>query len=348
MPTFATEQLIKVTVRIFEAVGATDYEAKCVAEHLVESNLIGHDSHGIILIPDYYKVIKEGKIRPKTKIKIIHETNDSALVDGNWGFGQVAAKEAMEIAIKKAKTSAISAVGLFHVYHIGMLGYYSMMAAEQDLIGIVMCNSAPIMSPYGGFSRLLGTNPISVAIPAGKWKPFLMDFATSVVAAGKVRVALNRGEKIPYGWILDKEGRPTDNPADLYEGGVLLPFGGYKGYTLALLVDILSGALTGHGCSSSPEYETGNGTFMIVINPANFTPLEAFKKRVDELFQTIKSSPTAPGVNEIFIPGELEFRTKEKRLKEGIPVDEKTWQSIEIVAKELGLDINKIVKDVHD
>lgn len=339
MPIYSAKYLMEVTTKIFEAAGATEYEAACVAEHLVKSNLVGHDSHGVVVIPEYIEMIKKRRIRPGAELEVLEETPTTALIDGNWGFGQVVAKEAMEIAVKKAKANGVSAVGIRHIYHIGRLGYYSMMAAEQDMIGVVMCNSGPIMAPYGGRARVLSSNPISVAVPAGKRKPFLMDFATSVVAGNKIIVAYNRGERIPLGWMLDKNGKPTGDPSDIFDGGVLVPFGGHKGYALALLVDILGGILTGHGYTSSPEFEAGNGTFMMAIDVGRFMSIDAFKERVDALLETVKGSPRASGFQEILIPGELEFRAEAKRLKEGIYVSEKTWQSIVAVAEELGVKI---------
>jgi uncharacterized oxidoreductase len=296
----------------------------------------------VIRIVEYVRMVQNGQIKPGAKINIVRETPSTALIDGNWGFGQVIAKDSMQIAIKKAERCSVSSVGVFHCNHIGRLGEYSMMAAENDMIGIIMCNSGPAggwMAPYGGRERRLSANPISGAVPAGKMKPLVFDYATSVVAEGKVRVRYESGEKVPEGWIVDKEGRPTNNPGDLYEGGALLPFGGHKGYCLALFLDIMGGALTGAGCTSSKEYEWGNGTFMIVIDIEAFSPLKRFKKRVDELFQKIKETPAAPGFNSVLVPGEPEFSTEEKRLKEGIFIPEKTWQSIVNVAEELGVRI---------
>jgi len=219
------------------------------------------------------------------------------------------------------------------------------------MIGITMVNSSPLVAPYGGSKRILSTNPMAFAIPAGKEKPFILDMATSVGAEGKIRVRLNRGEKVPDNWLLDKNGKPTNNPADLYAGGALLPFGatvGYKGYGLCMLVDILCGALTGASCTSSKEYLArelfgGNGTLVMAMNIGSFTPVNKFKTRMDELIQVIKTSPVAEGFKEILIPGEPEFRSAEKRLREGIPIEETTWKEISETAKGLGLDAQKIV-----
>ena len=220
------------------------------------------------------------------------------------------------------------------------------MTAEQGMIGLAMCNSGPkegIVAPYGGRKPRLSTNPISAGVPAGKVKPFLMDFATSVVAEGKVRIKYFRGEKVPLGWIIDKEGNPTENPGDLYEGGALLTFGRHKGYALSLLVDILGGALTGAGCTSGEEYERGNGTFMLAINVEGFVSYGKFLEKVDELLLKIKDTPPMPGVERVWIPGEPEFETMEVRRAKGITITEKTWQNLSTLARELGLDLNKIL-----
>jgi len=346
MPTFTASQLRNLGTRVFEALGTPSNEAKRVADSLVKANLAGHDSHGVIRIPQYVNGIKRGQIKPGAKIEVVKESPSTALLDGNWGFGQVIAEKGMKMVIEKAKAHSISAVGLFHCNHIGRLGEYSLMAAEQDMIGIVVCNAGPPggnTAPYGGRARRLSTDPISAAVPAWKSKPFLLDFATSVVAEGKLRIKYYRGEKVPRGWIIDKEGRPTTDPKDFYEGGAVLPFGDHKGYALSLLIDILGGALTGGGCVSSKEFVGGNGTLMIAINISSFTPLQEFKERTDALFEAIKETPTAMGFKEVLVPGEPEFRTEEKRLKEGIFVEEKTWQDITKIAEELELNLKEIM-----
>lgn len=235
MPTLTASQLRNLGIRVFEALGTPSSEAKRVADSLVKANLTGHDSHGVMRIPQYVKEIKRGQIKPGAKIEALRETPSTALLNGNWGFGQVIAEKGMKMAIEKAKVHSISAVGLFHCNHIGRLGEYILMAAEQDMIGILVCNAPPLggnTAPYGGRARRLSTGPISAAVPAGKWKPFLLDFATSMAAEGKLRIKYHRGEKVPLGWIIDKEGRPTTDPKDFYEGGAILPFGGHKGCPL--------------------------------------------------------------------------------------------------------------------
>ena len=348
MPIFKAEQLYKIGMGIFMGFGVSEEDAKCVMDHLIQANLMGHDSHGVMRIKDYVDWIKKGKLNVKARPTIIHETPTTAIVDGKWQFGQVTAKMGMELAIRKAEENHLGAVGLIHCNHIGRLGAYAQMAAERNMIGLAMCNSGPqggIVAPYGGRKPRLSTNPIAAAVPTREGKPFLMDFATSVVAEGKVRIKHFKGEKIPLGWILDKEGKPTDNPGDLYDGGMLLTFGRHKGYALSLLIDILGGALTGAGCTCSEEYERGNGTFMLALNVEGFSPLEKFLDRVDELFTKVKETPTVPGVERVLIPGELEFEVMKARRVEGINITEKTWESLTNLAKEAGLNLDDILKE---
>jgi uncharacterized oxidoreductase len=355
MPTFTADQLKNLGFGIFKAAGASDEEAEMVSQHLVNANLAGHDSHGVIRIPAYVMMIKVGykpygylcKIVPGSEIEIVKETETTALIDGHWGFGQVIATKAMQLAIEKAEKSGIGAVGVLHCNHIGRVGEYSMMAAEKGLVGVSMCNSGRLVAPFGSMERIMSTNPIAVAIPSGSERPFLLDMATSVHAEGKVRVRRNRGESLPDGWIIDKEGTPSNNPEDLYAGGAILPLGrdvGYKGFGLAMIVDILGGALTGHGCTSGEEYIGGNGTFVMAIKIGNFVDPKKFKSRVDELIQNVKKSKKAPNVEDILIPGEPEMNSREERLANGIFVSDKTWEDIKKTAGELDVDAENLVK----
>jgi LDH2 family malate/lactate/ureidoglycolate dehydrogenase len=282
-------------------------------------------------------------------------TPSTALVNGNWGFGQVACTKAMELAIDKARKTGVGAVGIFNCNHIGRLADYVQMAVENDMIGLVTANTDPCVAAYGGRARVLGTNPLSCGIPAGHEKPIVVDYATSVVAEGKVRAALYKGQQLPPGWIVDPQGHPSTNPADLYEpplpperiklAGALLPAGGHKGYGLSLMIEILAGALTGTGCGrevTSGCY--GGGVFIIVLKVDQFVPLEGFKARVDRLIKTIKNSPKAQGFEEILIPGEPEFKESEKRSKGGIMIAEKAWQPLVEACKQYGLDVENLMR----
>jgi uncharacterized oxidoreductase len=360
MPLLSAEHLRNIGISILAAMGAPRESAETVADMLVNANLTGHDSHGIVYLIRYADRIKRGIIDPKAKPKVVKETATTALVDGHWTFGQVTAKKTMEIAIEKARRNHISAVGAFNCNHICRLGGYTMMAAEQDMIGFLFANVVhPNVQPYGGDAGAFGTNPLSIAIPAGDMRPFLLDFATSAVAEGRVTLAAIKGEKIPLGWIVDKDGNPTDNPDDLYPPGAvrkedcgrLLTIGaqgpgqGHKGYCLSILMDILGGVLTGSGSVLDEiRYDSQNGILAVVMNIDGFIPLSVFKKKMDSLFKGVHGIPVADGFqyDHVLVPGEPEWKMQEKRFRAGIEVAEPAWQEIIELAKELGLDLKDL------
>ena len=348
MPVFKANQLVRIGTKIFLAAGASPEEAKTVSEFLVKANLVGHDSHGIIRVIQYVKAIEDGVIKPGAKIEVIKETDSLAIINGNWGFGQVVAKKAMEKAIEKAGKNDVSIVCVFNCNHVGRLADYTLMASEKNMIGLAMVNSIKSVAPFGGKERILSTGPISFAFPTNMEFPFVIDIATSVVAEGKLRFMLHKGEKIPLGWIINKDGNPSNDPRDFYEGGALLPLGGdiagHKGFGLGLAVDILCGILAGSGCAYM-ETKKGNGVFFEVINIDKFVPVEEFKEKVTELLKVIKSSKPRPGFREVIIPGEPEYLTEKIRLREGIQVPERTWREIKNIAKRLGLDEKSLLAE---
>ncbi len=348
MPVFKANQLVRIGTKIFLAAGASPEEAKTVSEFLVKANLVGHDSHGIIRVIQYVKAIEDGVIKPGAKIEVIKETDSLAIINGNWGFGQVVAKKAMEKAIEKAGKNDVSIVCVFNCNHVGRLADYTLMASEKNMIGLAMVNSIKSVAPFGGKERMLSTGPISFAFPTNMKFPFVIDIATSVVAEGKLRFMLHKGEKIPLGWIINKDGNPSNDPRDFYEGGALLPLGGdiagHKGFGLGLAVDILCGILAGSGCAYM-ETKKGNGVFFEVINIDKFVPVEEFKEKVTELLKVIKSSKPRPGFREVIIPGEPEYLTEKIRLREGIQVPERTWREIKNIAKRLGLDEKSLLAE---
>lgn len=346
MPVFDADRLIQVGMDIFRAAGASDEEAAVVARHLVTSNLVGHDSHGVIRIPSYIRNIRAGDIRPGARTEVIRETSSTAVLNGNWGFGQVTATRAMEIAIEKASGHAISSVGIRDCNHVGRVGEYPPIAAERNMIGVMTVNdhgAGRLTAPWGGIDRRISPNPIAISLPTGG-EPLMLDMTMSVTAEGKIRVKRNRREQTPEGWIIDSEGRPTTDPEVFYGDppGAILPMGGvvgYKGYGLGLFLDILGGALTGAGCSRPGVDRVGNGTFIIVIAIEAFTSLDEFKRHVDSLMAFVKSSRTMPGFDEILVPGEPESREKRRRLAEGIFVEEETWRQIGEIAEEIGVSV---------
>jgi LDH2 family malate/lactate/ureidoglycolate dehydrogenase len=329
--------------RVYEIFGALDSPqpvSQRVAHSLVESNLVGHDSHGVIRVPAYARAIRAGTLNPKGEICVVRESASTALLDCGYTFGQVAAAQGMELAVAKARQCDIAMVVLQHCGHTGRLGEYPVMAAERGFMGMVFCHGAPpggLVAPFGGIGRALGANPIAWGVPGGDGKPVFLDYATSVVAQGKIQVAADKGEEIPEGWLLDVEGRPTRDPHDQFSGGVMLPFGGHKGYALGVLIELLGGGLSGVGVPLQPGYRWDQGTVLVAVNIEAFQPLDAFRELVADFGRRLKATPRAAGCAEILLPGEPEWRCKAERERTGIPLPEKTWERIRETAASLGL-----------
>lgn len=344
MPTVTFEQLRDLTTRAMRALGCPPDEAETVADALARANLAGHDSHGIIRVEQYAKMVRAGDIVPGAPTTVVREAPCTALIDGGWNFGPVVARRAIEIAIRKAKEYGTGTVSVRNSNHLGRLGEYTLAAAQQGMVCLGTVNNhgrGNLVAPFGGSDARLATNPISFACP-GPERPILVDITTSVVAEGKVRVMKNAGKPVPDGWIIDNRGRPTTDPNDLYTDprGAILPFGGlvaHKGFALGVMVDILSGALSGGGCSYSATCRLGNAMFFSVIDVEKFVSREEFVEQVGILERHIKSSPPAQGFQEIIMPGEPEFRQEERRRREGIFVDEETWRQFGACLNELGV-----------
>jgi len=345
MPILHAEELTSWCRRIFLAAGVPPEVAHRVSESLVDSNLVGHDSHGVIRVEQYLEMLGDGRVNPRAEPRVVRESETTAVIDGGWQFGQVAARQAMDTAIVKAWSHGVAVVQLFQSGHIGRLGEYAAQALTRDMIGIVTTNNhggGQVLSPFGGIARRLSPSPIAIAVPGGRDFPIVLDMTTSVVAEGKVRVKRARGEKLPPGWILDAQGRPSTDPAAFYgpPQGSLTPLGdaaGYKGFALAFMIDILSGALGGAGCSrADPPPLRGNGVFLQAINPAAFGASDRFAKEVAALVDYVRSSPLAPGFDRILIPGQPEHEEKLRRLQNGIPIEDDTWSKLESLAGRLG------------
>jgi uncharacterized oxidoreductase len=346
MPCIPAEELRSLTRRLFEALQVPSTEAVWVAELLVRADLTGHDSQGVMRIPQYAQAIRSALTQPGAPIEIIQESPALALIDGHGGLGQVVARHAMELAIRKAKETKISSVGAYNLYHVGRLADYTRMAAEQELVGIMTVNAggvAPLVVPFGGRAGRLGTNPMSIAFPTGGVVPFALDMTTSIVAEGKVQVKRQRGERTPEGWLIDYEGRPTTDPNVLYQEprGAILPLGGpagHKGFGMAMVVEILSGILMRGGFGGQGAQRFSNSTCIVVIDISAFVEPSEFHAEIDDLLAYVKSAPTAPGVAAIMYPGEPEAIAQQQREREGIALDEETWQPILALARELGID----------
>ena len=343
MPNLPHDHLHKITFEVFRAVGAPDEEARIVANHLIAANLAGHDSHGIIQVPVYVDRIRKGDIVPNALFEVVKETPNTVAVNGNWGFGFVVTEKTMRLVIQKAKANNVAAGTVAQQGHIGRLTDYGLMAAREGLIGLMTADSGRItkhVAPFGGREPKLGTNPICMTFPSNLEGPVYFDFATSAVAGNKIKVAAVRGQKVAEGLILDKDGNPTTEPNDYFQGGTILPVGGaqgHKGYGLGFMVEVLTSLLTGLGFGHYPPGRHNDGVFMAAFNVAAFRPLEQFKQEVTEFAHYMKSSAPAKGFTEVFYPGELEWRTEQKMRKEGIFVEDATWKELQALVQELGL-----------
>jgi LDH2 family malate/lactate/ureidoglycolate dehydrogenase len=347
MPVFSPSALARAGRSIFEAVGAPEPIARRVADALVDANLTGHDSHGVIRIPQYVDAVRSGEVVPDAEPKVLRETAVSALVDGGWGFGQVTALRAAEIALARAREQGLAAVGCVRVNHIGRVGEYPERMAREGVVGFVVAGGfggrGGRAAPFGGREGILGTNPLSFGIPAEGPEPMLVDFATTAVAAGKIQVARAKGTPLPPGSILDRDGNPTTNAEDFYQGGVMLPFGGHKGYALSMVVELLGRVLTG-----ADEYAQDgrggavygrSGTLVLAIDAGLFREPAAFRRGVDETLGRVKAVPPAPGFDEVMVPGEPEARTRAQRQREGVYVEDATVEAIRKTAAALGVDV---------
>lgn len=329
MPLVSADELKDFTKRIFEAVNTPSEQAKLVARRLVDANLNGLDSHGVIRIRQYMDALEAGLLNPQAKPTAEVDTPSYANVNGNRTFGQVAATFAMELAIRKAKDKGVSMVGCHNMNHIGRFADYVKMAAEQDLIGLGFCNGgSPNVAPFGARQKVLGTNPVACAVPASSGKSIVMDFASAATVEGKLRVARNKGEHIKEGLILDKDGNPSTNPNDFYDGGVILPIGGNKGSALSLMTEILAGIFPGGRCSAFEDYIEGNGVLFFVMKPDLFRKRADFNKDIELLYAAVTSAKKAKGFDKILFPGEPEEECYRKFSREGITLDDKTWETI--------------------
>jgi LDH2 family malate/lactate/ureidoglycolate dehydrogenase len=334
--------------RIFQAVGAPDETAARVAQSLVDANLAGHDSHGVIRIPSYVRAVRSGEVVPSASPELVRETDVSALLDGGWAFGQITAERATQVAIDKARERGIAVVAAVRCTHIGRLGEWAEMGAAQGMIVFItaggLAGQRAQVAPFGGRSGVLGTNPLAFGLPGGsdEFPSVLADFATSAVAAGKISVARAKKVPLPTGSLQDSEGRPSTEPEDYARGGTLLPFGGHKGYALAVVVELLGRVMTGSDDYAEPgrggDVYGHSGVLTIALDPGLFRERAAYDRGVQATLRDIKAIPPAPGVDEVLLPGEPERRARATREREGVAVEEPTIQAIREVGRSLGLD----------
>lgn len=301
-----------------------------MCDNLVGANLVGHDSHGVLRLISYAQFVRDGLVVPRAAPVVVRRAGATAHVDGSWGWGAVGARLGTQTVIALADELGVGAVTIDHCAHIGRIGEYVTLMAEAGMVGLALCNCGPGVAPYGGRERIFGTNPFAFAAAGGPDQPpIVVDFATSAVAEGKLRVAWAKGETVAPGLIVDREGHPSQLPDDYYDGGALLPFGGHKGYGLGLMVEVLGGLLSGAGISALPGYAGANGTLMIAINTARFLPDLTFRTQMGAFVQRISTSQPADGFDRVLLPGEPERMTHAQRSHHGIPIPETTWAELQ-------------------
>jgi len=337
--------------QVLVRLGVPEEDARVTTDVLVVADLRGIDSHGVARLGRYVGGLKDGYMKPKDASRIIKETKATALMDGGQGLGQVVGKKGMDLAITKAKDTAVGVVAVRNSNHYGIAGYYAMMALDHDLIGVSMTNAAPLVVPTFGRTSILGTNPISLAAPAMKEQAFVLDMATSTVPRGKVEVYNRLGKSMPHGWAVDETGRSSTDPARVLKalanrlGGGLLPLGGegedlggHKGYGLALMVDVLCGVLSGAATGLqvyADEKRPDVGHFFLALDPTAFRPLDEFRRDMDRLARELKASPKAEGQDRIYVHGEKSYARTEKHRKEGVPLGSKVVEEL----KKIGTDL---------
>jgi uncharacterized oxidoreductase len=344
MPTLKCEPLESLARDVFQAITVPPAGAAWMATLLVRANLRGHDSHGVIRVPQYVASWKKGEADPKAEPVVVQDGPATALVDGKRGFGQIVAKRGMEVAMAKAAAIGVAAVGVYNSNHIGRLADYTEMALERDMLALLAVNAGGAgqrMAPWGGRAPRLSTNPFAFACPTGSAVPISFDVATTVAAEGKVRLKRNRKEQAPPGWLIDADGKPTTDPNALYgtPEGSILPVGGHKGYSLALMVEVLGGIMARAGHSRENPGPVMNGIFMVVVDIARFVSPQNFRSETDDLIRYLKTSPVVPGVSEILYPGEPEARAEAERRQKGIFVEDETWGQIVQAARDLGVAV---------
>jgi LDH2 family malate/lactate/ureidoglycolate dehydrogenase len=324
------------TQAIFQAHGLPEADAAIVADTLVEADLRNVRSHGVMRVPGYVRGLARGSIVARPAITVVEDNGAVAVLDAGKAMGQVGAHAAMTQAIDRANTHGIGAVGLRASNHCGALAYYAIMARSAACIGLAITNAGINMAPTGGRDRLVGNNPLAIAVPTRRDWPMVLDMATSVAAGGKLDMAIIRDEAIPLGWALDAQGNPTTDARVAREGGSLLPVGGPKGYGLSVMLDVLSGVLTG-GRFGAGLGMPGSGQFFLAIKVERFLPLDDFLDRMDALIDQLHGSALAPGVARIAVAGQIEAEYQATRLTEGIPIEVPILDELETLAAQAGI-----------
>ena len=337
-----SEELKKLVSAIFASTGSSPEEADSLGDHLVEANLAGHDSHGVIRAPIYVEWQRDGKVVPNRKIEVYFENETMAFADGGQGFGQALGKQVVELGIEKCRKHGIAMIGVRNCAHLGRIGHWAEMSVKAGLISMHFVTTSGLgmhVVPFGGIDRRLSVNPVVVGIPVEGGSPILFDIAAAASAEGKLKVARNKGLPVPDNTIIDAKGQPTNDPNDFYgpPSGAILPFGGHKGYGLCLVAELLAGAVTGNGCSREGVKRLEQGMLSIFLNPTAAQSADSFAQEVRRYVDFVKTSRPTDPEGEVLVPGEVEARMREKRTSEGIDLDDNTWGQLVDTAVSCGV-----------
>ena len=346
MPLIEAARLTGIARRVFAAAGSAEGEAQIIADHLIEANLKGHDSHGVGLIPNYLDHLANGTVVPNREGRIVSEDGSLIVYDGERAWGQIAARAAVLAGIAKARQTGVAVVALRNPHHIGRVGTYGEICAGEGMVSFHFVNvtdARPAVAPWGGTDARFSTNPICIAMPGpDQDRPIILDMATSAIAMGKVRVARNKGEQLKPGILIDGEGRPTTHPGAMYgqKRGALLTIGEHKGYALAFICEMLAGALCGSGTMRPERQGAGtatNGMLTIVIDPSRLIDREWLRNEIAAMTAYITASPPRNPEAPVLIPGDPERANRARRLKEGVPIDDETWREIAAAARTVNV-----------
>ena len=338
----ASHRLFDFTAAVLTAVGVPELDARLMADSLVRADLWGHQSHGVMRLSWYVDRIRAGAMRAVTESEQVVDAGAVAVLDGHDGVGQVLAAQAAREAIRRCKIHGVGVVAVRNSNHFGTAAYFTRMAPPEGCIAVLTTNASPAMAPWGGCRKTVGNNPWSVAAPAGRHHPMVLDIANTVVARGKIYLARQKGLAIPAGWAMNEAGESTTDPVEAL-AGIILPMGEHKGYGISVMLDVLSGVLSGSafGTEVHGPYQTENrsgcGHLMICLNIEAFLPLSEFNARIEKLIAELKSVPLAKGFDEIFYPGEIEIRNEERNLRDGVQLPDQTLVSLAKLAQETGL-----------
>ena len=339
MKTVTAARLVELVAAIMREGGCRAKEASTVARRLVDANLVGHDSHGVIRVGKYLEWLRSGWLRANQTPTIAFESDTIAIVDGNRGFGQVVGEFTGKLGTTKAAKTGIAMVGLRNCGHLGRVGDWAELAAAAGQVSLHFLNTsgAQRVAPFGGSDRRLSTNPITVGIPIAGAEPVILDVTTSMVAEGKLFVASNKGEQVPPGWIIDKHGRPTTEPKEFYDGGALLTVGAHKGSGLSIVVDLLAGAISTGRSSDPNDTVLRNNMLSIYVAPDVYDSGGGVAREAARFVDWVKASPPATPGQPVLLPGEVERMTRARRLAEGIAIDDKTWTDLVGAAESVGI-----------